>query len=474
MIQLPNKSVLVLGLGKSGSAAVELLRHRGARVLALDSADSPALQQEAASLQAAGVAVGLGVDEMPAEHYDLVVVSPGVSWSNPILQEANRRKVPIIGEFELGYQNSLCLNVAITGTNGKTTTTELVERLLTAHHIKTIAAGNIGLPVCSVAEQSRELDFLTLEVSSFQLETIQFFRPAIGVLLNITPDHLDRYANMADYALAKARLFMNQQPFDWAVVQSEALAQLRALKVSLPSKVITFSASNRRADLSLDRGLILSRIDGWSGPLLDMSQTRLVGPHNAENLMAALAVGRVLRIPLETMVESLKGYQPAMHRCELVAEINGVKYINDSKATNLDAVHKALLAIPAAGAGEPNVWMIAGGKDKGFDYHDIGPLLSQRAKGAFLIGETREKIRAAWSLFTPCTLSGSLLEAVTEAARQAVAGDVVLLSPACASFDQFQNYQHRGEVFRQAVKTLQSSAGQTASASETLTVGERT
>jgi UDP-N-acetylmuramoylalanine--D-glutamate ligase len=411
---------------------------------------------------------------MPAEHYDLVVVSPGVSWSNPILQEANRRKVPIIGEFELGYQNSLCLNVAITGTNGKTTTTELVERLLTAHHIKTIAAGNIGLPVCSVAEQSRELDFLTLEVSSFQLETIQFFRPAIGVLLNITPDHLDRYANMADYALAKARLFMNQQPFDWAVVQSEALAQLRALKVSLPSKVITFSASNRRADLSLDRGLILSRIDGWSGPLLDMSQTRLVGPHNAENLMAALAVGRVLRIPLETMVESLKGYQPAMHRCELVAEINGVKYINDSKATNLDAVHKALLAIPAAGAGEPNVWMIAGGKDKGFDYHDIGPLLSQRAKGAFLIGETREKIRAAWSLFTPCTLSGSLLEAVTEAARQAVAGDVVLLSPACASFDQFQNYQHRGEVFRQAVKTLQSSAGQTASASETLTVGERT
>jgi UDP-N-acetylmuramoylalanine--D-glutamate ligase len=401
-------------------------------------------------------------------------VSPGVSWSNPILQEANRRKVPIIGEFELGYQNSLCLNVAITGTNGKTTNTELVERLLTAHHIKTISAGNIGLPVCSVAEQSRELDFLTLEVSSFQLETIQFFRPAIGVLLNITPDHLDRYANMADYALAKARLFMNQQPFDWAVVQSEALAQLRALKVSLPSKVITFSASNRRADLSLDRGLILSRIDGWSGPLLDMSQTRLVGPHNAENLMAALAVGRVLRIPLETMVESLKGYQPAMHRCELVAEINGVKYINDSKATNLDAVHKALLAIPAAGAGEPNVWMIAGGKDKGFDYHDIGPLLSQRAKGAFLIGETREKIRAAWSLFTPCTLSGSLLEAVTEAARQAVAGDVVLLSPACASFDQFQNYQHRGEVFRQAVKTLQSSAGQTASASETLTVGERT
>jgi UDP-N-acetylmuramoylalanine--D-glutamate ligase len=454
MIALENKHVLVLGLGKSGLAAAALLRRRGARVVAVDSANTPALQRDAASLKASGITVELGAEEAPAVHFDLAVVSPGVAWSNPILQEMNCRKVPIIGEFELGYQLSLCLNVAITGTNGKTTTTELVERLLTAHHLKTLAAGNVGLPVCSVAEQTKDLDFLTLEVSSFQLETIQFFRPAIGVLLNITPDHLDRYETMTDYALAKARLFLNQQPFDWAVVQSEALAQLRALKADIPSKVITFSANNRRADLGLDRSLIISRLDGWAGPLLDLDQTRLVGPHNAENVMAALAVGRVLRIPLETMVESLKSYPPAAHRCELVAEINGVKFINDSKATNLDAVHKALLALPVARAGEPNVWLIAGGKDKGLEYHDIGPLLSQRAKGVFLIGETREKIRAAWSLFTPCTLADSLVEAVHEAARNAVPGDVVLLSPACSSFDQFQNYQHRGEVFRQAVQGL--------------------
>ena len=308
-----------------------------------------------------------------------------------------------------------------------------------------------------MAEQTKDLDFLTLEVSSFQLETIQYFRPAVGVLLNITPDHLDRYDRMADYALAKGKLFMNQQPFDWAVVQSEALAQLRSLKVNIPSKVITFSANNRRADLYLDRSLIISGLDDWNGPLLDMNQTRLVGPHNAENVMAALAVGRILRIPLETMVEALKSYEPAAHRCELVAEIGGVKFINDSKATNLDAVHKALLAVPAAQPGEPNVWLIAGGRDKGFEYHDIGPLLSQRVKGAFLIGETREKIRAAWSLFTPCTLKDSLIEAVTEAATSAVSGDVVLLSPACSSFDQFQNYQHRGDVFRQAVAELASS-----------------
>jgi UDP-N-acetylmuramoylalanine--D-glutamate ligase len=259
---------------------------------------------------------------------------------------------------------------------------------------------------------------------------------------------------MSDYVRAKARLFANQQAFDWAIVQSEALAQLRALKLDIPSKIITFSAANRRADIRLERGLLLSRVEGWAGPLLDMDHCMLRGPHNAENLMAALAVGRVLRITLEVMVESLKTYAPAAHRCELVAEINGVKFINDSKATNLDALHKALLSIAPGQGGEPNVWVIAGGKDKGFEYHDIGPLLSERVKGAFLIGETREKIRAAWGLFTPCAMADSLLEAVHDAAYKAMAGDVVLLSPACSSFDQFQNYQHRGEVFRQAVKNL--------------------
>ena len=173
--------------------------------------------------------------------------------------------------------------------------------------------------------------------------------------------------------------------------------------------------------------------------------------------MAALAVGRVLRVPLDAMVETLKSYLPAPHRCEFVAEIFGVKYINDSKATNLDAVRQAVLSQPASKPGEPNVWLIAGGKDKGLDYHDIGPLLSQRVKGVFLLGETREKIRAAWSLFTPCTVVNSLLEAVSEAARQAVSGDIVLLSPACSSFDMFQNYQHRGEVFRQTVEQLARS-----------------
>lgn len=456
-LSLENKDILVLGLGASGKAACDLLLRKGARVWAVDDAKTDLLQRDADQLQARGVRAHLG-GELPERRFDLAVVSPGVPWESPSLKSLVARKTHIIGELELGFQHSVCLNISITGTNGKTTTTEMVEGLLRHGQIRTVAAGNIGLPLCAVADQSKDLDFLTLEVSSFQLETIEYFRPAIAVLLNITPDHLDRYAGMAEYTRAKARLFMNQQAFDWAIIQTEALAQLQTLGVSIPSKVITFSASNPQADIYFDRGLLTSRLGDWEGPLLNMDDCRLRGPHNAENLMAALAVGRVLRIPLESMVESLKSYQPSPHRCELVAEINGVKFINDSKSTNLDSLHKALLSVPTALAGEPNVLLIAGGKDKGFEYHDVGPLLSQRVKGAYLIGETREKLRAAWGLFTPCTLADSLLQAVQGAARDAVSGDVVLLSPACSSFDQFQNYKHRGEVFRQAVNDLQRTA----------------
>lgn len=456
MFRLQDKVVLVIGLAVSGAAAARLLVARGARVTAMDNSDTPALRQVAEELRDLGVRVELDLRLPPAGQFDFAVVSPGVPLDSPLVKELRQRDIPVIGELELGWQEAVCLNVSVTGTNGKTTTTELIEHLLTHCHKRTLAAGNIGRPLCSVADQSKQLDYLTLEVSSFQLETIRFFRPAVAVLLNLTPDHLDRHHTMADYARAKARLFENQQPFDWAIVQTEALAMLRTLGVKVPAKLITFSAQNRRADLHLDRSLIISRIEGWIGPLIDLEKTHLRGPHNAENAMAALAVGRVLRLPLDEMVAAITTFQPGAHRCELVAEINGVKFVNDSKATNLDAVAKALQTMPAAQPGEPNVLLIAGGRDKGLDYHDLGPLLAQRVKHTFLLGETREKLRAAWSLFTPCTLVDSLLEAVHEAVKNAVPGDVVLLSPACSSFDLFRDYRHRGEVFRQAVGQVQS------------------
>jgi UDP-N-acetylmuramoylalanine--D-glutamate ligase len=457
MFGLQNKQVLVAGLGTSGMAACRLLRRRGASVVAVDNARTSALKEQARELDSFGVTVKLGIRVAPDDAFDLAVVSPGIDPRGELMQDLSRRAILIIGELELGYQQSLCPNIAVTGTNGKTTTTELIERVLTHCHRKTMAAGNIGVPVCSVVQETKELDFLTIEASSFQLESIQFFRPSIAVFLNISPDHLDRYSSMADYLRAKARIFLNQQTFDWAIIQSEALAQMRSLNLQIPSKIITFSANNRRADIFLDRTLLVSRLPEWPGPLLNMENCLLRGPHNAENMMAALAIGRVLRLPFEPMIEALKTFRPAPHRLEPVDEIDGVQFINDSKATNLDALHRALLSIPEAPGGNPNIWLIAGGKDKGFDYHDIGPLLSQRVKGAFLIGETREKIRAAWSLFTPCTLSETLEQAVSAAAENAVPADVVLLSPACSSFDQFRNYQDRGEVFKQQVKRLKET-----------------
>ncbi len=477
MFTLEDKNVLVVGLGVSGVAAAELLVARGARVVAVDGADNAASREAAARLRAHGVRVELGARKLPAftppivrVHmrpakvaapslaYDFAVISPGVPLDIPLVAELHARKIPVIGELELGYQQSFALNISITGTNVKTTTTELVERVLTQNGLKTTAAGNIGTPLCAVADETRAFDYVTLEVSSFQLETIHMFRPAVAVLLNITPDHLDRYAGMDDYARAKARIFENQEAFDWAIIQSEALACLKKLGARIPSKLITFSATDPEADIFLNRGLIISRLENWTGPLLDMADVQLRGPHNAENIMAVLAVGKALHIPLEGVVAAIKSYTPAAHRCELVAEIGGVKFVNDSKATNVDAVAKALQAMPPGENGrQPNVWLLAGGKDKGFDYHDLGPLLSRHVKGAFLFGETREKIRAAWSLFTPCTAVSTLLEAFAEAVTRATPGDVVLLSPACSSFDQFRNYQHRGEVFRRQVKELEDS-----------------
>ena len=350
------------------------------------------------------------------------------------------------------------LSIAIAGTNGKSTTAEMIQRVLSHNNRKAVLSGDCARPICSVVEQTRDLDFLVLQVNARQLETTEFFRPAVAALMNLAPDNLDYYGDLMEYVRANARLFRNQQPFDWAVVQSEALTKLRELDLPVPAKTITFSASDPQADIYLNRGLILSRLPNWSGPLLDIDHCQVSGPHNAENLMAALAVGHVLRLPLEQIADTLKTFVGGPYRFELVAEINGVRFINDSKATNLDAMQKALLATRQTPGGEPNIFLIAGGKDNGLPYHDAGPTLSKRVKHAFLIGESAGKIRAAWSLFIPCTISATLIKAITEAASHAASGDVVLLSPACSSQDQFRNHQQRGEIFCETVKSISRGA----------------
>lgn len=458
MADWTNQQALVLGLGSRGRAACELLARHGARVTALDEADTPELRAAAAGLRGLGVETQLAARALPPARFDFAVLSPAVTQQHALVRQLDARGVPVTGVLELAAQQFQCLSIAITGTNGKGTTAELVERMLQRAQRRVLRAGHEARSVCAVADDTRELDYLILQLSAFHLETTQYFRPAVAVLLNLAPDHLDRYASREDFIRCAARLFRKQQAFDWAIVQSEALAQLQTLGINLPSKIITFSATDPQADLHLDRGLLLSRLPDWTGPLLDMDQCRLRGLHNAENLMAALAVGRVLRVPLETMVNTLKSYEAGAHRFQVVAEVNGVQFINDSKATSVDATQKALLSVRPASGGQPNVWLIAGGQDKGLDFHEIGPVLNQRVKHAFLLGEAAEKIRAAWGLFTPCTVVGSLLEAVAEAAKRASPGDVVLLSPACSSFDQFRNYQQRGEFFCTAVKSIGGGA----------------
>ena len=455
MESFEGKRVVVLGLGISGLAAARVLLERGASVEAWDEGSSAMLAERATELRQAGAVVELEFGGAKAG-FDLAIVSPGMAADHRWLVTLRQAEVPLMGELELGYRLAECLHVAVTGTNGKTTTTELIAAVLGAGQRRTVAAGNIGRPLCAVAGESRELDFITVEASSCQLETVETFRPVVGVLTNLTEDHLERYeGSMELYARAKARLFASQRPHDWAVMQWEALEQFRALGLEPPSKVMTFSARCAQADLYLDRSLLVSRLPDWSGPVLDLEHCRLNGPHNAENLMAAALVGRALKVPLEAMTGALRDYEAQPHRCEFVAEIEGVRFYNDSKATNLDAMRHALLAMPGSGGRRPpNIWLIAGGRDKGGQFHDAGPLLSRRVKGAVLLGEARKVLRAAWALFTPCHLACSMVEAVQLARRNAVSGDVVLLSPACASFDMFADYEQRGEQFRQAVRTM--------------------
>ncbi len=443
-----DKSVLVLGLGRSGAAAARLLLRQDARVLAVDNAVDEVLRAVATPLQAQGADVRLGVDRLAGTAADIAVLSPGIPPENNLVRELDAAGVPIISELELGFYFCACPVVAVTGTNGKTTTTELCARVLQAGGRRAVAAGNIGLAFCEVVAGGEPMDVAVLEVSSFQLERIQQFRPRVGVVLNVTPDHLDRYASLRAYAAAKGRIFLNQQPEDWAVVNADCRDLFPVLRRNGGPAQVVFSARGPAPDCKF--WLDETRIVSHDGRLLDMAETRLRGPHNAENIMAALAAGVMFGVPLDAAQRAIADYRPLPHRCEFVAEVDGVRYINDSKATNVDAVEKAL-----AGCREPVV-LIAGGKDKGFDFAGLNDALRGKVKLAVLIGETRDKLAACWSTVVQCVKAGSLTEAVTLARRSAQPGDVVLLSPACSSFDMFRNYEDRGEQFKRIVRALAS------------------
>ena len=452
IFDVKNTRILVLGLGCSGVAAARLLAARGARVIGVDNADNEALQTVAQSLRTQGIETRLGVQKLGHVAADLTVLSPGFPPDNQLLREMENTGVPVISELEIGFRFCPCPVVAITGTNGKTTTTELCAAVLQAGRIAAPPAGNIGRAFCDLLcddAAARQLKVVVLEVSSFQLERIEQFHPRVSVMLNVTPDHLDRYASMRDYAAAKERVFMNQQPDDLAVVNADCSGDFASLRRPDAPRQMVFSARGRREGCAMwleDTKICSAK----AGELLDMADTQLRGPHNAENIMSALAVGEAFHVPLDAARRAIAAYRPLPHRCEWVAEIDGVSYVNDSKATNTDAVEKAL-----AGFDRPVV-LIAGGKDKGFDFASLNETLRRKAKLAVLIGDTREKLAASWSPAVRCVRADTLEAAVRLARDNAQRGDVVLLSPACSSFDMFKSYEDRGEQFKQIVRTLAS------------------
>ena len=435
-----DRKVAVLGAGLSGTAAALLLHDEGARVTVLDSADERTrLKTTVEKLRAGGINVICGPEaERDSSHYEMVVLSPGIDPTSPLATNFSSRNIETIGELELGWRSANTPVVAITGTNGKTTTTELLAQMLNACGQRTIACGNIGKPLSEVAREGRQFDVLTVEVSSFQLETITTFRPSISVWLNFAPDHLDRYRSLGEYRAAKLRIFDYQTADDVAVVNAvEELPEIRARR-------ITFSAYTNQSDFRLEGGAIVYQ----GTPVLRLSDTKLRGSHNIENLMATLAVGLTRGLSFEQMVPPLCAYDPRPHRCEFVREIGGVGYINDSQATNLAAVEKALLS-----QAKPVV-LIAGGKDKGFDFDTLRPLVAAKVRATILIGEMADRICRDWSGVVECQIAHSLADAVERAHRTAKDGETVLFSPGTSSFDMFKSYADRGDQFRALVHAL--------------------
>jgi len=413
-------------------------------VTILDTAEENKLRKKIDALGAEGIRV---IADLAAEHeslhghYDYVILSPGIDPAVPLVQHFIKRRIEMIGELELAYEMCKCPIIGITGTNGKTTTTQLVEKMLNACGVKTVASGNIGPAFSAKVSESSHLDVMTLEVSSFQLESIRRFHCQTSVWLGFAADHLDRYRSMDEYYAAKIRIFENQTGDDWAIVN------YRDKLPSLKAKKITFSAYVPDGDFSLREGVIHFRGER----VLAMSETNLRGSHNAENLMATLGVGFVRGLSFAQMLPPLHEYKPLPHRCEILRTVNGVEWVNDSKGTNPDSVEKALHSETRP------VVLIAGGKDKGFEYDLLTDLVAARCRSVVVMGEMADRIEAIWKSRLPVSNAGRSLEKAVELAHAAAQpGDVVLFSPGTSSFDMFKNYADRGNQFRVLVQALPS------------------
>ena len=452
-MDLNNKRVLVVGLGKSGVASALFLKARGARVTVSDSKPEAELRDEILLLLDHGITVETGGHgDRTFRGQDLIVVSPGVPFDAPQLEQARALGESVIGEVELAAQFLPGPIVAITGANGKTTTTTLAGEIIAAGKYPTLVGGNIGTPAITFVDRAKAGTWTVLEVSSFQLETIVSFRPRIAVILNITPDHLDRHKTFANYVNAKARIFENQQPDDFAILNADdpTTAELAS---RTRAQLFWFSRKQEVEKGAFVRGgNIVFRDGNREREIMPASEIPLKGAHNLENVLAGVSIGVLVGCHPTQVRDAVRTFKAVEHRLEFVAQIAGVDYYNDSKATNVDATIKALESFPA------NIHLILGGKDKGSDYSVLNELLRERVKRVYTIGAAAAKIESQITGASEIVPSQTLDNAFLRASESAVAGDIVLLAPACASFDQFQNYEHRGRAFKDAVHALERPA----------------
>jgi UDP-N-acetylmuramoylalanine--D-glutamate ligase len=459
-MELKGKKVLVVGLGKSGLAAALFLRRQGAQVTVSDVRSAESLAQEIPALLEGGINVEAGGHGLLTfRRQDLIVVSPGVPLDTPELVQAKNFGRPAIGELELAARFLKGKILAITGSNGKTTTTALAGEMLAAAGFHTLVGGNIGVPVVGLIEESTDDGWSVLEVSSFQLESTEQFHPHIAVILNITPDHLDRHGSFENYARAKERIFAAQDARDCLVLNAdnERAAQSAARSAA---RVFWFSVEHPvKQGAWLEDGFVVYRPAPGAAveQVMPLHGIPLKGEHNVENVLAAVCAARQAGAPAAAIRRAVEGFKAVEHRLEYVATDNGVEYYHDSKATNVDATAKAIAAFSSG------IHLILGGKDKGSDYTLLAPLLRERVSAVYTIGTAADKIESQLRGVVSLHSCGTLEDAVGVAASAARPGEVVLLAPACSSFDQFENYEHRGGVFKELVRArLGGMVGQNA------------
>jgi UDP-N-acetylmuramoylalanine--D-glutamate ligase len=449
-MELSGKKVLVVGAGLSGVAAARFLAARGAVVALNDRKPIEEWTEEARALKDLGV--GLLAGDAPMwllDQIQLVVLSPGVPSKSIPVRYAERAGAEVIGEIELAARFLRGRLVAITGTNGKTTTTTLVGELLKGAGLKAQVGGNIGTPLTSLVESSSDEGWTVVEVSSYQLETIRDFHPNVAIVLNLMPDHMDRYESLMDYAAAKHNIFRNQTAGDVAILNADD-ETVSSWASGLNAHVTMFSVRRELEEGLFLRGgrELVSRTRDGEKVLMTREEIKLLGLHNVENVLAALAAGLACGASPDSMRETVRNFKPVEHRLEFVAEAGGVRFFNDSKATNVDAAMKAVEAFKD----EPGrLILILGGRGKNAPYSPLAPLVGRKARALVLIGEDADRIETELRTFAPTFRATDMPDAVRRAHSLARPGDTVLLAPACASFDMFRSYEHRGRVFKEAV-----------------------